>query len=178
VTRRVIEWHRAKAAGRSMRYFINAAWQTIADARFTTFVREQLSANALRGGILCFELPESELLAQGEAIGQGAAALRKLGCRMSIGSVGRQSVSFKAIQAVAPDYVKLDGALVRELHRDPVAHAKARAINRVCQSAKMHTIAEFVEEEATLRRLREIGVDYVQGFGVARPGPLADLERR
>jgi len=101
--------------------------------------------------------------------------LRQLGCSIAVGAVGRQTISFKAIQTVSANFVKLDGALVRELHRDPVALAKAQAISRVCQSAHIRTIAEFVEEQETLERLRAIGVDYAQGFGISRPAPLADL---
>jgi EAL domain-containing protein (putative c-di-GMP-specific phosphodiesterase class I) len=175
VTRRVLEWHRDHGAGRTLRYSINCAAQTMCDAGFAAFVQEQAFAVNSHANVLCFELPESELLTHLEQVRQCTAGLRALGCRIAIGSVGRQSVSFKAVQSAGANYVKLDGAIVRELHRDPVAQAKAQAISRVCRSAQIRTIAEFVEEAETLERLRAIGVDYAQGFGISRPGPLADL---
>jgi EAL domain-containing protein (putative c-di-GMP-specific phosphodiesterase class I) len=175
VTRRVLEWHRDHGVGRTLRYSINCAAQTMCDAGFAAFVQEQAFAVNCPPSVLCFELPESELLTHLEAVRQCADALKALGCRIAIGSVGRQSVSFKAVHSAGANYVKLDGAIVRELHRDPVAQAKAQAISRVCRSAQIRTIAEFVEEAETLERLRAIGVDYAQGFGISRPGPLADL---
>lgn len=105
-----------------------------------------------------------------------AQALQALGCRIAIGSVGRQPVSFKLIHAIGAHYVKIDGALVRELHRDAVALAKVQALHRVCRTVGMRTIAEFVEEPETIEKLRAIGVDYAQGFGISKPAPLAELE--
>ena len=64
---------------------------------------------------------------------------------------------------------------VRILTRDPAELAKARAINTACQRNGVRTIAESVETKETLDKLREIGIDYVQGFGIARPAPLATL---
>ena len=177
VTTHAIRWYRENAR-QPLRLFINTAVRTMSEPRFAQFVKDQLAASGLAGDILCFEVQESELRAHGEAMLPVARALQSLGCAIAIGSVGRESVSFRALQAMAPNYVKLDGSLVRELHRDSVAHAKAQAINRVCQLAGIKTIAELVEQQITLDKLREIGVDYGQGFGISRPGPLADMEQK
>jgi EAL domain-containing protein (putative c-di-GMP-specific phosphodiesterase class I) len=177
VMRHVIDWHRAKARGRKLRFSVNMAPRTMADPEFPQTVKKLLAAErGMPADALCFEFHEAELLAYGDAVRPVAKALQELGCRIAVGSVGRQSVSFKAIQSVAANFVKLDGALVRKLHRDPAAHAQVQAINRVCHGAGIRTIAEFVEEREILDKLKAIGVDYAQGFGISRPGPLSDLD--
>ena len=176
VTRHVLRWSQGQKRAKPLRFFINTALGTLTDVHFAQFVRDQLSAAGVSGEALCYEVPENHVLEHGEAVRPVARALQGLGCATAVGSVGRQSVSFKPIQAIAANYVKFDGSLVREIHRDPVAHAKAQAVNRVCQLAGIRTVAEFVEEEETLEKLRGIGVDYAQGFGISRPGPLSALE--
>jgi EAL domain-containing protein (putative c-di-GMP-specific phosphodiesterase class I) len=175
VVRRVLEWYKAEAHGRSLRFSLNADALTLSDPDLPEYVADHLSRNELAGDIMCFEIPEIELLARADAIRPVLKALQQLGCRIAIGSVGRQSVSFKAIQSVAADYVKIDGALIRELSRDKVAHGKVNAINRVCQSAGIETVAEFVEDAETLDKLKAIGVNYAQGYGLSPPAPLSDL---
>lgn len=175
VIQRSIEWHRTKAGERPMRFFINVSPRTLADPSLPAFVKDQLGLNRVGADILCFELPEADLLAHGDAIKPVVKSLQAQGCSIAIGSVGRQSVSFKAIQSVAPAYLKIDGGLVRELNRDPVAVAKAGALNRVCQGVGIRTVAEFVEDDETLAKLKTIGVNYAQGFGISRPAPLAEF---
>jgi predicted signal transduction protein with EAL and GGDEF domain len=79
---------------------------------------------------------------------------------------------------MAVNFLKIDGGIIANIHRDPVCLAKARAITRAAHLTKRYTIAEFVETQDTLDLLREIRVDYVQGFGIARPRALAELERK
>jgi EAL domain-containing protein (putative c-di-GMP-specific phosphodiesterase class I) len=140
------------------------------------FVRTLMKKHQVPDGTLCFETPDSTLVANGEAMRPVVAGLRSLGCRLAIGSVGRQTVSFKRIHGMGAAYVKIDGALVRELDRDGVSFAKVGALHRVCRSAGMETVAEFVEEPQTIARLKELGVDYAQGFGISKPAPLSQLE--
>jgi len=71
------------------------------------------------------------------------------------------------------DFLKIDCSIVSEILKKPSELAKARAIVLACDKLEVRTIAQFVEDEATRVRLREIGVDYVQGFGIDKPGPLA-----
>ena len=175
VVRHLLEWYKVEGRGQSLRFSLNADALTLSDPELPGYVADHLTRNDSAGDILCFEIPESELLACAEKVCPVMKALQQLGCRIAIGSVGRQSVSFKAIQAIAANFVKIDGALIRELTRDKVADGKVRAINRVCQSVGIETVAEFVEDAETLDRLKVIGVNYAQGYGLSRPAPLSDL---
>ncbi|MCC6473817.1 MAG: EAL domain-containing protein [Burkholderiales bacterium] len=175
VMRSVIEWFAGHGAGRPMRFSVNADALTLADPQLPDYLAEQLERNGAGADILCFEIPEGELLARAEVLLPITRTLQQMGCRIAIGSVGRQSVSFKAIQAVSANFLKIDGALVREIGRDKATQGKVKALNRVCQLAGIETIAEFVEDQATLNLLADMGVNYAQGYGLSRPAPLAEL---
>ena len=83
--------------------------------------------------------------------------------------------SFAYLKNLPVDYVKIDGNFVRDLARDPIDRAMVEAINQVGHVMGLRTIAEFVESDDILAQLREIGVDYVQGYAIAMPQPIATL---
>jgi EAL domain-containing protein (putative c-di-GMP-specific phosphodiesterase class I) len=99
-------------------------------------------------------------------------ALKPMGCRFTADAFGSVKTSFTHLKGLALDFIKIDGVIIQNLLRDPAALAKARAICTVCGKVGLATIAEFVESDETLAKLREIGIDYAQGFGIARPEPL------
>ena len=74
------------------------------------------------------------------------------------------------------DLIKIDGGLVYNIAHDEKDLAKVAAINRIAHTIKIQTVAELVETEDIIVKLREVGVDFAQGFGVARPRPLKELE--
>ncbi|MGC2458224.1 MAG: EAL domain-containing protein, partial [Gallionellaceae bacterium] len=67
------------------------------------------------------------------------------------------------------EFLKIDGSIIRSIHRDPVEMAKVIAINRVAKKIGVKTIAEFVETEETIAKLKEVGIDFAQGFGISKP---------
>jgi EAL domain-containing protein (putative c-di-GMP-specific phosphodiesterase class I) len=101
-----------------------------------------------------------------------ARALKDIGCRRTLDGFGAAGVTFDHLKAVPVDYLKIDGRIIFEMARDPVALAKINAIQRVCHTIGVRTIAELVERKATVDALRKLGVDYAQGFGVAKPHPI------
>ena len=80
--------------------------------------------------------------------------------------------SFGYLKNLAVDYLKLDGCFIKNMVKDNIDHAMVQSINHIGQTMNIRTIAEFVENEETLNALREIGVDYAQGYGIAKPLPL------
>lgn len=176
VTRRIIRWHASHAGERPMLFSINAAPDTLSDRALPEYVEEHLLEHDVPASALCFEIPLNDLMAHLQPMRPVVKNLKALGCRIAIGGVGKEPVSFKPIRSVRADFVKIDGSLVLQLHRDSGASAKADAIGRVCHAHGMQTIAEFVEESETLEKLKEMGIDHAQGFGISRPAPLAELE--
>ena len=98
--------------------------------------------------------------------------LKTWGFRFSLDDFGSGMSSFTYLKSLPVDYLKIDGAFVRDITTDPINRAFVETINRIGQVMGMETIAEFVESEAILRELEHIGVDYAQGYGIAKPIPL------
>ena len=97
------------------------------------------------------------------------SALRGCGCRFALDDFGVGVSSFTYLKHLPVDYLKIDGAFVKDLLNDPVDRAMVEAINRIGHLMGKLTIAESVEDGAVLEVLRDIGVDYAQGFGIALP---------
>lgn len=152
---------------------IKLANSTLADVEFADFVRERLAARKLAPQLLCFEISESDALTKAGA--RFLTKVKAMGCLFAIGSFGRGAVSFDSLRKATANFIKIDGSIVREIVRDRVAAAKVQAITRVCARKGIPTVAEFVETPEILNMLREIGVSYVQGFGISKPGPLSEF---
>jgi Amt family ammonium transporter len=95
--------------------------------------------------------------------------LKDLGLRFALDDFGAGMCSFAYLKHLPVDYVKIDGAFVRDMFAEPMNLEVVSAINNIAHSLGMKTIAEFVETEGALNRLREMGVDYAQGHAVGRP---------
>ena len=121
---------------------------------------------------LCFEFEDSDVLAVPVDASRLAHALKEIGCRRTLDGFGAGGVGFNHLKAVPVDFLKIDGRIIFEMARDPVALAKINAIQRVCRTIGVRTIAELVERESTLAALRNLGVDYAQGFGIGKPHPV------
>ena len=148
---------------------INLSIATFQDASFPEFVAKALERAGVPAESLCFEFEESDVLAALADASRQARALQKVGCRRSMDGFGATRVAFEHLKEVPIDYLKIDGRVIFEILRDPVATAKVKAIQRVCRTIGVRTIAEQVESETTLLALRRLEVDYAQGFGIAAP---------
>ena len=154
-------------------YFINVSGATIADRGFPEFLQLTLLEYGVSAGALCFEIPDSELALKTEDVAEFARQVRQCGCRVALSGFGRDQVLFDLIRGFQVEFLKIDGSIILDILRDPVKLAKVTAINRVAKKIGVKTIAETVESEETIAKLREIGVDFAQGFGISRPRPLA-----
>jgi EAL domain-containing protein (putative c-di-GMP-specific phosphodiesterase class I) len=159
------------------RYDINLSTQTIEDPAFPQAVAQALSTANVPGKALLFEISEGDTLGKLEAAVRFAEAVRALGCGVAVSGFGRRSASFMALKALRPDYVKIDGVIVRKLLTAPAAEAKLQAILRVSEVMGFQCIAEMVEEQDILVRLKALGVGYAQGFGIQQPHPIENLGR-
>ena len=158
--------------GRLERLCINVSAQALEEPGFVPFVAMQLRMTGLGAQALVFELDEGDVLDRRAAAERFAGDLKRVGCRLLIDGFGRRSTSFEPLTALLPDYVKVDGSIVRQILRPGNAFAKLNAILRVGQVTGVGVIAECVEEPEILARLTELGVGYAQGFGVGEPEPI------
>jgi EAL domain-containing protein (putative c-di-GMP-specific phosphodiesterase class I) len=153
-------------------YWVNLSRAAVASPEFARAVQLGLEAAGCDGKLLCFELAEPDILALPDQARRLVDALKRLGCRFAVDAFGSGKPAFAPLKALAVDFVKIDGAIVQNLLRNPAELARARALNAACQQMGVRTVAESVEDAATLSALRKMGVDYAQGFGLADPEPL------
>lgn len=151
---------------------INLARSSIEDQSFPEFVARALQENGVSGATLCFEIADSDAVACLAEASRLAYALKPLGCRFSLDGFGRLGVGFDHIKILPLDFLKIDGSIILQILRVPEALAKVRAIQRVCKVIGIRTIAEMVESDNSLERLRAVEVDYAQGFGIDKPRPF------
>ena len=135
-------------------------------------VQEGLSRHGVPPERLVFEITETAALADvGNAI-DTMQALRELGCRFALDDFGVGFSSLYYLKKLPIDFVKLDGSFVRNLDEDPEHQVLIRALVDVARAFQLQIVAEFVENEAVLTLLRELGVHYGQGYHIDRPMPF------
>lgn len=150
-------------------FAINVSGTTLSDERFIAFVREQFVRHAIPPGAICFEITETAAIANLAEASSFIERMRAIGASIALDDFGSGLSSFAYLRKLTVDFLKIDGTFVRGIASDPVNAAMVESINRVGKVMGIRTVAEYVEDEATLARLREIGVDYVQGYGRHRP---------
>ena len=153
-------------------YNINLSGASLNDDTFLPFVKEQLQQYAIPPEVVCFEITERIAVASFHQAVRFIQETKCLGCRFAIDDFGKGISSFNYLKHLPVDYLKIDGGFVRNMLESPLDEFIVETINRLGHFLGMKTIAEFVENEAIFNRLKEIGVDYAQGYWVANPQRL------
>ncbi len=151
---------------------INLSGRSVGDPRLTAEVERLLSQYRVNPQQLTFEITETALIGNLSEARRFADRIRDLGCSLALDDFGSGYASFRYLRLFPIDLVKIDGEYVVDLVDNPQDQVLVRALVQVCQAYGIHTVAEFVQDEATLRMLRELGVDYVQGYLIGRPSPV------
>jgi diguanylate cyclase (GGDEF)-like protein/PAS domain S-box-containing protein len=169
-----LNWVQAHDAvfSRISRVFINLSRDTIADPETLEHIRQSLAATGVDPRRIGFETAESVAVGNLGKANALIVALRRLGCAFALDDFGSGVSSFAYLKALGVDYLKIDGMFVGNLSQDRVDYAMVRSIKEIGHVMGKRVIAEAVESEAALQKLREIGVDYAQGFAVAPPRAL------
>ncbi|MBV8030026.1 MAG: EAL domain-containing protein [Betaproteobacteria bacterium] len=153
-------------------FTMNVSTQTLADAQFPPFVREELKAAGVAVDSLVFEIDEPDVLQNADLVARFVAAMKVVGAGVLIDGFGHKSVSFTPLRTVGAHFVKVDGSIVRKILTSELARTKLDAILRVAKSINLGVIAECVEEQEIFVRLKTLGVGYAQGFGIVQPQPI------
>ena len=160
---------------------INLSGESVIDPAMGDLILELLSIHDIPPQKICFELTETAAISNFGAAVNLIELLRERGCQFALDDFGSGLSSFGYLKNLPVDYLKIDGSFVRDAATDPIDLAMVRSINEIGHIMGKKTIAEFVEDDAILQKLREIGVDYAQGYFVGKPEPLsnhADQELR
>ena len=151
---------------------INLSGQSLGDERFLDFVVDQLHRTGIAPQRVCFEITETAAISNLPKALRFIRALRERGCRFSLDDFGTGLSSFGYLKNLPVDFLKIDGGFIRNFLDNAIDQAMVAAINNIGHVMGLLTIAEFVESRDVCDLLRVQGIDYAQGFGLARPMPI------
>jgi EAL domain-containing protein (putative c-di-GMP-specific phosphodiesterase class I) len=145
---------------------------SICEEHFLEYVLQQFDLFKVAPNLICFEITETAAIINLTSAAVFIRELKNIGCRFSLDDFGSGMSSFAYLKHLPVDYLKIDGAFVKDMLLDPIDCAMVEAINHIGHVMGIQTIAEFVENNQIQEKLREIGVDFAQGYGVEKPHPL------
>jgi diguanylate cyclase (GGDEF)-like protein len=177
----VIEHAMAWLAGESacnhwpVRIAINLSAQSVGDHAMVNFIVDQAAAKCINPAHVCFEIPETAVSADLTAATSFMLTLRASGFRFSLDDFGNGLSSFSYLKKMPVDYLKIDGAFVRDFMFDPADRTMVRTINELGHLLGKQTIAKYVESLEVLDELKKMGVDHIQGYVFSEPQSLEDF---
>ena len=152
---------------------INLSGLTLGDEMTLHKITQRMQCTSVPAEKICFEITETTAVTNLSAARHCISTLRDIGCSFALDDFGAGMSSFTYLKNLDVDYVKIDGSFVRNIVHDAIDHATVTAINNIAHSMGKQTVAEFVVDKATVDVLRELNVDFGQGFALDKPKPLA-----
>ena len=146
---------------------INLSGQSLSQDDFLDYVLAQIKQHKVDTKRLCFEITETAVITNLDKARHFMQVLRKIGCRFSLDDFGSGLSSFAYLKNLEVDFLKIDGMFVKGIVNNKIDRAMVDSINNVGHVMGLHTIAEFAESKEIIQALKDIGVDYAQGYGVA-----------
>lgn len=166
---RLCEAYIAPDADKLQTWAINLSGASLSDAGFVHYLKTHLEANPVLARTLCIEITETAAITNLGAANTFIKELKLLGCRFALDDFGSGLSSLNYLKNLNVDYLKIDGAFVKDMADDAIDLAMVEAINKIGHQMGLLTIAEFVDSERVLLKLKEIGVDFVQGNWIHKP---------
>ena len=155
---------------------VNLSGQSVGDRAFHRWANDLLAqAGADICERLCLEITETAAVTNLADAGLFIEQVKAFGVRVALDDFGAGASSFGYLKSLKVDYLKIDGQFIRDVVVDPLDDAAVRCFVDVARVIGVKSVAEFVDNPAVLRRLQEIGVDFVQGYLLHRPAPIDDL---
>ena len=158
-------------------FCINLSGQSFANPGFQAFIVDEIHQSGVPPQNICFEVTETVAISHIDDAVTFMTALRKFGCTFSLDDFGAGLSSFGYLKVLPVDYLKIDGSFITEVATDEIARSMVEAITQIGKTMGLKMVGEFVGDEATKEILREIGVDFAQGYGVGKPAPLKEILR-
>ncbi len=166
---------RATQLSATHEFSVNLSGASINDPAFLDLLLASFARFRVPGSLVCFEITETVAIANFAQAANFIHRLSAIGCRFALDDFGSGLSSFDYLRRLPVSSVKIDGSFIEDVASDPVCRAVVDAIRRVSAQMNLKTVAERVERESDLHVLRELGIDYVQGYVLHRPEPLAGL---
>ena len=165
-----------QAAGREVVLCVNLSAKSVVDPALPAHIAGELKAHGADGRGLCFEVTETAAVVNIDRARHFASLVAELGCEFALDDFGAGFASFYYLKHLAFDLLKIDGEFVTDLATSRTNQLVVKAVVDIARGLGKRTIAEFVEDAETLELLRGMGVDFAQGFYVAKPAPLPLLQ--
>ena len=151
---------------------INLSGTSLSEDRFLDFVIDELKKQNLPDGAVCFEITETAAISNLSRVVHFMQTLKKLGCKFSLDDFGSGLSSFTYLKNLPVDYLKIDGQFIRNVVHDNVDESMVKAISDVGHAMGIETIAERVETKQVLEKLGSLGIEFAQGYYIARPASV------
>lgn len=156
---------------------INLSAQAFSDERLLPLIKQKLEQYQVDATRIIFELTESASLSNIQATRLMIGSLTQLGCEFSIDDFGTGFSTFSYLKQLPAHSIKIDGSFVKEMDVDQIDYALVKSIAEIARVLKRKSVAEFVENERILGLLRELEVDYAQGYHISKPMDIDDLKK-
>jgi two-component system CheB/CheR fusion protein len=171
---RVFEWlaHNPTQTERVALFCINLSGQSLSDAEFLTFILTELKRQGIPADSICFEITETAAIGNLASASAFIHELKQEGCFFALDDFGTGLSSFGYLKTLPVEFLKISGVFVKDIADDAISLAMVKSINDIGQVMGKQTIAECAENEAILSKLREVGVNFAQGFALGKPQPL------
>jgi len=157
------------------RISINLTGPTLSEDSFLEFTLQLFNIYGQCADAMIIEITESSALNNLPCAQQFMSSLSQMGCKFALDDFGKGFSSLSGLKHLAVDYIKIDGGFVSGMLKDSVDEAMVKTINEIGHSMNKIVVAEFVENEAIQSRLTELGIDFGQGYGIAKPCPLSEF---
>ena len=154
---------------------VNLSAQSVGNQAMINHIVEQAGLNGINPAHVCFEITETAVAANLTAATSFMLTLRACGFRFSLDDFGNGLSSFSCLKKMPVDYLKIDGAFVRDFMFDPVDRTMVRVINELGHLLGKQTIAKYVESLEVVDELKKMGVDHIQGYVYSQPQSLDDF---
>ncbi len=156
---------------------INLSGTSLNEDKFLDFVLAELERHELVPGSICFEITETAAISNLQRVAHFMSEVKKRGCEFSLDDFGSGLSSFTYLKNLPVDYLKIDGHFIKNLTNDRIDQTMVAAITTVGNAMGIRTVAEHVDSQQVLDTLVSIGVEFAQGFFIARPAPVSEFPR-
>ena len=153
-------------------FSINISGVSLSDERFLEHAIHLIHESQILGKHLCFEITETAAISHLKDAQNFIKTMKELGVKFALDDFGSGVASFGYLKTLPVDFLKIDGSLVKDIVRESSNFAIVQFVNELAHMMGMQTIAEFVEDAITLDYLKDLGIDYAQGYHIGKPLPL------
>ena len=169
------DWHTTNSKSHKIFCSINLSGTSLCDPKLIDDIKQTFERHDYPPEMICFEITETATIAHMGKASQLINEIKQLGCKFSLDDFGSGLSSFAYLRQLPVDYLKIDGQFIKDIHVDDINFAMVSTINSIGEIMGIKTVAEYVENEEVLRKLKDIGVDYGQGFAISRPEPFDNM---